>query len=194
MIVYRDNKASKRQTPPWLVGASDLIIREDTANFDIKYYGIGPAHSVGAGDKWTDLGDGYDARIVGELSSYLLTRHLPFVPVSEAMDMMGRGWHVPQVLNEDVPLIIPTYDDNYLPVYNTEQQRIIDIAKAARAALRSGGVDMSVAGRWTAELICCANHISEKALLRLNLLDNALVLTTLQVATGCDVKSQVEEV
>lgn len=194
MIVYRDRKADTRETPAWLVGADDLVVREDLEDQKIKYYGIGPAQYIGASNKWTDIGDGYDARLVGDLATYLMVRKLPYVPVAEAEDMLQRGWYVPQVLNEDVPLVVPTYDDNYLPTYNAEQQRIIDIAKAARAALHANGVDFSIAARWAAELICAANHIPEKALLRLNLLDNALVVSALQVATGCAVKSEAEAV
>ena len=195
MIVYRDRKARTRKTPVWLIGATDLVIRENTADQNIVYYGIGSPILVGDdNNKWTDIGDGYDARIAGDFAPYLIVRDLPYVPLTEAEDMHKRSWYVPQVLNEDVPLIIATYDDNYLPTFDAQQTRMIEIAKAARAALYGGGIDLSVAARWAAELLCAANHINDKALLRLNLLDNALVLSVMQGATGCQVQSQREAV
>jgi len=190
MIIYRDRKADERQVPPWLDGASDVIIREDIKDIRIKYYGIGPAHLIGELNKWTDLGGGYDAAIAEPLSPYLNAKKITWAQMVEAEDKERRGWYVPRVIRDGVDLIIPTYDENYLPKFTEEQSALLEIAKAARSAIETGGVDISIAARWAVRFICAANYIPEQALLKLGLVDSVLVVNVLEEITGQSVKQE----
>lgn len=185
MIVYHDTTPDTRDTPPpWLVGAHDLHRRDAQGG---RWWGVG-AHPwlVGPQDTtWHDLDDGWRCCLVGDLDPVALRRAQRWCDTEPAVDLHARRWAAPVILGDDgQPVFRVAYGEDFLPALTPEQQRAQEIAKAARQALSSGGIDGPYARRWAAGLLEITHHLHVQVIGKLTLLDDALVLSVLQPAAG----------
>lgn len=194
MLVYRDTKAAERRNPPpWLEGAADLL--ERASRDPVRYWGIGNAHLLGDRKDWHDLDDGWQVSVAGPIYPQQFRRTLRWCRSVQVEDTAGRIWTAPVILNEHGDrTILVTYGKDFLPVLSNAQARAVEIAKAARDGLvaaqeiEDGGLDFDVAARWGAELLSLTHHISMEGIAVLGLLDMALILGVLEAATGFRLK------
>lgn len=191
MLVYKDTQAAKRRTPPpWLESAVDLQEANDRTG-KARWWGIGNAHLVGERDDWISLDDGWQVAVAGPINPQQLRRSLRWCRTVNVEDTHGRVWTAPVILNEHGDrCILVSYGKDFLPVLNPAQARAVEISKAARDALvvaqevEGGGLDMSVAARWVAELLSLTHHIGMEPIAALGLIDEALILEILSAAVG----------
>ncbi len=185
MIIYHDTKAATRDAPPpWLVGAHDLHRREGHGE---RWFGIGAQPWLVGNQKgeWHDLADGWRCCLVGDLDPAELRRDQRWCDTEPAVDLHSRRWAAPVILGEDGgPVFRVSYGRDFLPALTTEQTQAEEIAKAARQALASGGIDGPFARRWAAALLAITHHLDIEVIGALALLDDALVLSVLQPASG----------
>lgn len=196
MLVYRDTRAAKRRVPPpWLDGAADLAEAGDRTGA-FRWWGIGNAHLVGERADWTDLDDGWQVAVAGELNPQTFRRTIRWCRTLNVEDTHGRAWTAPVVLNESGDrCILVSYGADFLPVLSNAQTRALDIANAARQALNAarevegGGLDWPVAARWVAELLALTHHVSMGEIAALGMVDDALILAVLSATTGLALKA-----
>lgn len=191
MLVYKDTQAAKRRTPPpWLEGAADLHEANDRTG-KARWWGIGNAHLVGERDDWQELDDGWRVALAGPVDPRQFRRSIRWCRTVQVEDTHGRQWTAPVILNEHGDrCILVSYGKDFLPALNPAQARAVEIAKAARDALvgamevEGGGLDMSVAARWSAELLSLTHHVNMEIIAALGVLDEALILAVLSAAVG----------
>jgi hypothetical protein len=193
MLIIRDTR-HRDEIPPWLIGedgqpAPDLHAVIDA---DGDLYGLGSSLLLGSAPPraWTDLGDGYQARIVMPLDSGALRRVLGWARTVPVADSNGRLWPVPVVLDASGSVVlVPRYDAQWRPTWTPAQSLVIERAESARqalaAAVDSGApLDAAAACTWCADLISAAAHVTPAILGALQLLDTTLVLRALRIAAG----------
>lgn len=193
MIIVRDPQ-HRDAIPPWLLDeqgapAPDLHAVSDA---DGDLYGLGDPLLLGSAPAraWTDLGDGYQARLVQPADTGALCRSLGWCRLTQVCDCQGRPWAVPLVLGQAAEvLLVPTYGPGFVPVWTERQQLAIDRARLARDGLAAGvdgdgQLDAQAACAWAADLLTIANHTTVALLTTLGLLDQTLVLAVLSTAAG----------
>jgi hypothetical protein len=190
MIIYRDTQhATRRTPPPGCDGAVDLVERPAA---DGSLWAIGDGILVGpAPDRaWTDIGDGWQARLLDPLDTQRLRRDQRHVTTSWIADLRARHWAAPVVLADGGERALRvTYGADFLPALTDDQRHAEAIARAARDALVSNAeIDMALAARWTADLLAFANHVAPATLAALHLIDDALVVGVLSTAAGVRVR------
>jgi len=195
VLVYQDTRAAGRTTPPpWLDGAADLHARE-SLDHSQRWWGIGNAHLVGPRDGGEALDDGWHVSIAGRINPQEFRRVMRWCRTTEARDTAGRAWAAPVILSTGGDrTILVAYGKDFLPALTPAQDRAVSIARAAREALETAhevdgaGLDMSLAARWTAELLALTHHVDMGTLAALQLVDEALILAVLSAATGLPLK------
>jgi hypothetical protein len=195
MLVYKDTQAGKRREPPaWLEGAADLQEANDRDG-KARWWGIGNAHLVGERDDWQELDNGWRVAVAGPVDPRQFRRSIRWCRTVQVEDTHGRQWTAPVILNEHGDrCILVSYGKDFLPALNPAQARAVEIAKAARDALvaaqevEEGGLDMSVAARWVAELLSLTHHIDMEVVAVLGLIDEALILEALAATVGLNLK------
>jgi hypothetical protein len=185
MIVYLDTNPDRDTPPPWLVGAHNLHRRDGAGR---RWWGVGSTPwLVGPHDgDWQDLDDGWRCLLVGELDPVELRRAQRWCDTEPAVDLAGRRWAAPVILGPDgLPIFRVNYGGrDFLPLLTPEQLQAKAVAEAARQALASGGIDGPFARQWVATLLAITHHLSVQVIGALGILDDALVLSTLQPAAG----------
>lgn len=184
MIIYRTKDEAALAAPAWLEGAADL---HERINPPGRLWAIGDGLQVAdAPDRaWSDVGDGWQARVHAQAIGVELARHLTWCPTSAVSDRDGNLWAALQLLDANGnPRIAYKYGGpSFMPVATPDQKRALDIAEAARSAFLSGNdLPREVACTWAAELLALANHISVGAIAALGLLDDVLVVHVLRAA------------
>jgi hypothetical protein len=195
MLVYKDTQAGKRREPPaWLEGAADLQEANDRDG-KARWWGIGNAHLVGEREDWQELDNGWRVAVAGPVDPRQFRRSIRWCRTVQVDDTHGRQWTAPVILNEHGDrCILVSYGKDFLPALNPAQARAVEIAKAARDALvaaqevEEGGLDMSVAARWVAELLSLTHHIGMEVVAVLGLIDEALILEALAATVGLNLK------
>lgn len=191
MLVYQDNNAALRSSPPpWLDGALGLHARE-SLDHGTRWWGIGNAHLVGPRDGGESLGDGWHVSVAAPINPQDFRRTLRWCRTVDSVDTAGRVWAAPVILNERGDrVILVAYGKDFLPALTAAQGRAVSIARAAREQLETaqemedGGIDLSVAARWTAELLALTHHVDMGTLAALSLVDEELILSVLSAVTG----------
>lgn len=202
MLLYRDTRAdTRREPPPWLVGAADLQCREHSTP-SLRYWGIGPAYLLGEQDAWIDLDDGWQVAESIDFDPIVLVHQKRWCQIEPLQDLEDRTWYAPRILADNGGrMIIASYGgDDFRPILTPVQQRAESIANAAREALQANQavdpavatapLDMSIGARWAAELLSMVNHITPQVLARCHFLDEGLILQVLELATGLHLKAQ----
>jgi hypothetical protein len=195
VILYEDTRAHLRRTPPpWLMNgdqqAPDLCEREGLG-VNLRWWGIGDPWLCGPQERsvWHTLDDGWRVCLVGgHPNPEILNRAQRWCDLSDAFDLAGNCWAAPIILSEDgTPIYRVRYGKDFLPAKTPEQSRAEKVAKAASEAIKSGAmaeIDMAIACQWAAELQSSVRHITPEVLGVLGFMDDALVLSTLAVATS----------
>lgn len=190
MIVYLTTGAPR--VPPWLAGfrppdaLSVELCRRDTAH----------GHLVGIGDPlvfdeppmaaFCQLADGWRVALLGELEPLNLLRQQGWARSRRVLNLDGRRWQAPEILDEDGEraFLVAYGGPDFLPVLTAEQHRCQEVAEAARAMiLTGGGMDLGPACRWAAVLLSATHHVSPEVMAALGLVDDRLVIETLEAAT-----------
>lgn len=194
MILYAHH--SSGTVPDFLKGASGVCMRRVKDHY---VYGVGHAAFLGyPPEDAADLGEGWKAWINADgAEPEALTRAAGWCHLMDAEDQHGRIWAVPLILNEDGSRAFrSSYDEDGLPVLTPEQKRLMDFAVEARRALATASAGnspepfpMSVACKWAAAFIASTNHISARALGRLHLMDDKLIMDVLVQVTGAQVST-----
>lgn len=213
MLIYKDTQAAtRRNPPPWLDGAVDLLSREDRSGA-VRYWGIGNAHLIGERKDWVELEDGWMVAAVGPIDPRQFQRTMRWCRIVEATDTQGRAWSAPVILSSGGErVILVSYGRDFQPVLTAEQQRGHAIATEARSMLvtaydraqaakeageeageEADGIDTAAAAAWTAELLSLTHHVSVEVLGALGLIDDALTLAVLSPVAGLRLKVQVDE-
>jgi len=186
MIVYYHPSSVK--PPPFLEGAHDVCARQAVRGG--CFFGIGPIYLCGFDEQHlgVDLSDGWKAHIVGALDPYVLQRDLAAQPCIGMTDMEGRIWQVPIIQNAAGRRAFPVrYGPDFAPIFSQEQKTLMAFATEARNILpRLVDADdderdelLPVACRYAAKAVAYKNHLSEEVVLKLGILDTALVVGTL---------------
>jgi hypothetical protein len=191
VLLYRDKKPERSQTPPaWLVGAANLQRRD--LGEGATAWAIGEAYLVGDRTDWRPLADGYDVALLSPFNPQDITRDQRWARTCDATDLQGRTWSAPVISGPDgTRHFAVAYGEDYLPALTPDQLRAVAITQAARDALLSdndAGMDMSMACRWTAELLTLTHHLTMEILGKLCLIDDALALSVLGIATSQKLK------
>lgn len=190
MIRFRDTK-SRPQPPSWLVGAANLHRRP---NADGELWMCGDPIYLDNSGKWAPIGDGYE--VAGPVESWAdYQRNDRWVDVVEVHDMSGRRWVAPKILDEagDRAFRV-SYGADFLPSPTAEQYRMLEVAQAARDALKASSagtqdVPMQMACRWAAEMMGAAYRLPVDAIAALGILDDVLVIG--YINAGASVETEV---
>lgn len=189
MIRFRDT-LNRPQPPPWLEGAANLNRRPAR---DGELWACGDALYLTDAGPWRDIGDGY--QVAGPADNPDDYRRADtWAQFGTVIDLRGREWAVPSVIDiAGERLFSVAYGPDFLPELTPQQERMMAVARAARDALTAGGkgtqdVDMRLACQWAAEFLCVAYHWSVPTVAGLGILDDALVIGTLQYGASVDVE------
>lgn len=190
MIIIRDTLwAERRGVPPWMAGASVHCMEDDQRG---HLYGIGDRYLLGPGDaatRWDPVGDGYDVRLVPPLYPAAFLRPQLWCDMLPAKDLERRLWAAPVILTRQGERAFRVaYGPDYLPALSPTQDRALAVAREARLLLQEsakrGGLDSTLAARYTAELLSRTHFLAPAVIGALRLLDDALILDTLAIAAG----------
>lgn len=189
MIIY--HHPTETTPPAWLTGAENVTTRPCEGGC---LFGVGDHYLLGLDgrDGAKPLADGWSVWVNGGIDPYELARPCAWAAVAAAIDLHHRAWAVPVVLGATgKPCIRVAYGDDFLPDLTPEQQRIIDIAQVARAALEAAysgehrvPLDQRTACAWAAEALAITNAVTVQVIRRLSILDDALVAGTLLALTS----------
>ena len=189
MIVY--HHPTQATTPAWLDGGADI---NSAVCQDGILFGAGPSYLLGQAGRASakPLDDEWTVWLNGEVEPAFLVRPRAWVDMEIATDMHGRSWACPVAMTTGgKPAIRANYGDDWLPEYTEEQQRLLAVASAARAALEAAytgdhrhPIDPRAACAWAAEALAVSNLLTVKIIRRLSLLDDALVAGVLLHLTG----------
>jgi len=194
VIVYADHRADKRTgAPPWLAGAQSL---QERSGDPVRWHGVGvEAWLVGPQPDavWHDLADGWQCCLIGPFNPAPLVRQQRWCDTEQAIDLAGRRWQAPVILADNgEPIYRVNYGRDFMPAPTSQQQDAERIARAARQELLSQGFIAGAHSRqWTARLLTITYHLDVEVIAVLGLLDDALILTTLEAATGLRLKKEV---
>ncbi len=184
MILYRHpiQTDGTPMAPPWLEGAAVVSVETQTHRMS----GIGEAYQ--AGDRavgWVEVGDHWEAQRVLPDLPIILQRKLNWALSKVVADAEGREWQVPVILTpKGNPAIITAMGKDWLPVYTAQQQRLLSVAQAARAALETREVPTAAACQWAAEALEAANHITVAVIQSCQMMDTHLAQNVLLAMTG----------
>jgi hypothetical protein len=123
-----------------------------------------------------------------------LGKTLGWCRILDAEDQDGEIWSVPMILNsEGRRAFQANYNEDGLPVIPADRQRLLDYALEARVVLLNHYKDRSLKDlpmqaicKWAAAFLECTNHISPRAMGRLGILNDKLVLETIMAVTGAE--------
>lgn len=187
MLIVRDTKHVERLgAPPWMADAADLQSREDA---DGRLWAIGDPRLVGPvkSSTWSDIGDGYQVRIIEPFVPALLMRKPFWCPFEIVEDQRGRQWMAPRILAKAgaILAIQVTYGPDWKPDLSLEQATA---ERVARWALQTADkpVDVTIACTAAADLMAAVMHITSEIVAKLRLLDQGLMLSFLRTAKGSD--------
>jgi hypothetical protein len=189
VIRFRDTK-NRPNPPPWLAGAPNLHRRQSAEG---ELWMCGEALYLDGSGTWTPIGDGYE--VAGPVESWAVyQRTYGWVDLAEVTDMCGRTWMAPRILNESGERAFRVhYGADFLPSPTAEQYRMMEIADAARDALRAAAagtqeVPMQMACRWAAELLGTAYRLPVDAIAVLGILDDVLTIGVINVGAAVEVE------
>lgn len=188
MIIY--HHPTETTPPAWLAHAEDVNVRQCS---DGCLFGAGPTYLLGLDgrDQARPLADGWSVWVNGAVDPYALAHPCAWAASAPVIDLQGRAWAAPVVLGANgKPCIRVAYGDDWLPDLTPQQQRIVDIAQVARAALEAAygehpvALDQRAACAWAAEALTVTNAVTVQVIRRLSLLDDALIAGTLLALTS----------
>jgi hypothetical protein len=191
MIIYAHPSSG---TPPvFMQKAQNLCMRQSRKHY---VYGVGQAAFLGEPpEDAVEIGDGWVCWMNADGSEpETLGKSLGWCRILDAEDQDGEIWSVPMILNsEGRRAFQANYDEDGLPVIPADRQRLLDYALEARAVLLNHYKDRSLKDlpmqaicKWAAAFLECTNHISPRAMGRLGILNDKLVLETIMAVTGAE--------
>jgi hypothetical protein len=194
MILYRDKKSGRTAPPPWLDGAPDLVSRDSA---DGRLWTVGDPLLLGPALRWTDLDDGWQARILDPLDPATLFRRdlMQTYAVSEVHDLRGLSWFAPVLVDADGNRLFRcSRGKDWRPVLAPAQEHALEACHDARSIFLSGDSALPVeAGcQYAAEFLALVNCVSPEVMATLGLMDERLALEVLQAATSQTVKASVD--
>jgi hypothetical protein len=191
VIIYHDTSKDRTDPPAWIADARNLQCRHGQGE---RWWGVG-AEAWLVGDRpgpWHDLSDGWRCCLVGEVDPKELIRQQRWCDTEMAIDLTGRRWQAPIILGPDgEPIFRVTYGGKDFARQPTPLQAMAEeIARSARQALKSGGIEGPHSRQWAARALAITHHLDVEVIGVLGLLDDALVLTALAALTGYRLKRE----
>ena len=183
MIVYR---TPTRTCPAWLEGAPDLVTAEQRDGGAL--WSIGPSALLGTTNNMCPIGDDIFVGVIGQPTDTPIIRRINGWAVFPVTGAAGVTLGVPMVLFRSGERAFPCpIGQDYLPHPTPWQQRLLEIATAARSEFiraenTDSGLPVNAVARWAVELACAGSYINAATILSLGLLDDAMAQEIIMVA------------
>jgi hypothetical protein len=189
--------ATHSRPPLWLRGAPHLSHRKMREGFTYGigegwYLGMPPAHAAELAEGWRCWmnDDGPEAEA--------LYRPLPWLRCTTAADKADRVWAAPIVLLPSGKRAFRvSYGKDWQVDLSDGQKQLINFAEEATNFLREFREDQELIDpapgcAWAARFLEECNFITSYVIQKLSLMDDILMLSTLQAATGATLEAHAE--